>query len=370
MILARILLIYFSLISLSIFACAPMDISGSFGPPRNQDGLGWCAGFAFSDLLSHHTGVRVSAQDISISSIHEERVSLEHSIQTQEAEFVKLRRDCAPGGEARRTISNWSEYCQSSLAMYPRMIRENRQMLATAIRGSVEDSAVDPYMSYQALLRKGGLCLERDFPSDGFTGDADSNWWALLGYRTRAAALSARYEDLNDDLRENNCQDAQGILRDMIPHQQLGNIIELLKRTRENLRPVIIRNTACRNRSHLAQLRNLSLDTKYINNPADRVSAIQQLNRALDQRHPAQVGVHFSFAMRVPSSDDRHAVLVVGRRPGPGGTCQYKIRNSWGTGCASYSSAVRATCSNGTVWVSQNDLARSLLNVSTMGPHR
>lgn len=360
-------LLFFSFKTLA--NCTPMDISASFGPPRNQDGLGWCAGFAFSDLLSHHTGVRVSAQDISISAIHEERISLTRTVQSQERDYANVQRDCAPGGEVRRTVSNWREYCRDSLAMYPRMIRENREELARQMRTSVDDTSVDPYMSYQALLRKGGVCLERDFPSDGFTGDADSSWWQLLGYRTRGDALRDRYSDLNEDLRENNCSDAQGILREMIPHQQLGNIIDLLKRTRESLRPVIVRNSACRTRYKLPQLRNLDLNTKYIDSASERVAALQQLNRALDQRHPAQVGVHFSFAMRTPSLDDRHAVLVVGRRAGPGG-CQYKIRNSWGQGCASYNSSIRSTCSNGTIWVSQNDLLRSLTTISTMEPKR
>ncbi len=359
--------IFFLLLaSFELLACAPMDISSSLGPPRNQDGLGWCAGFAFSDLLSHHTGVRVSAQDISISSIHEEKVSFQQSIQNQEREFADLRRGCAPGGVTRRTVSNWAEYCQSSLAMYPRMIRENRALLASTQNISVNDSAVDPYMSYQALLRKGGVCLERDFPSDGFRGDAESSWWMLLGYRTQHEALSARYEDLNADLRNNNCSDAQGILRDMIPHQQLGNIIDLLKHTRANLRPVIIRNTACRNRSHLPQLRNLSLNTNNVENSRNRAPALAQLNHALDQGHPAQVGVHFSFAMRGPAIEDRHAVLVVGRRAAPGGRCEYKIRNSWGPGCSSYSSRIRPSCSNGSIWVSQNDILSNLISVSTL----
>lgn len=61
--------------------------------------------------------------------------------------------------------------------------------------------------------------------------------------------------------------------------------------------------------------------------------------------------------LRNRCNTDRHAMIVTGRDY-RNGKCQYRVRNSWGSGCSStfYSDAMRSSCSGGEFWVDEDTL--------------
>ena len=58
---------------------------------------------------------------------------------------------------------------------------------------------------------------------------------------------------------------------------------------------------------------------------------------------------------------DSHASVIAGRRQSSAGTCEYLIRNSWGSSCAHYPDR---DCENGSVWVSKADLEANISAVT------
>jgi hypothetical protein len=59
-------------------------------------------------------------------------------------------------------------------------------------------------------------------------------------------------------------------------------------------------------------------------------------------------------------SGGSHASVVVGRRPGARGGCEYLVRNTWGTSCNQYA----YPCQRGEIWVPANELFENTYGVS------
>jgi hypothetical protein len=82
---------------------------------------------------------------------------------------------------------------------------------------------------------------------------------------------------------------------------------------------------------------------------------------------------HSKNADQVIRSDcGAHAVLIIGRRKNPTtGTCQYLLRNSWGTSCNNpFSTDVECEQGKGNIWIDANSLASNItgLGVKTKVP--
>jgi hypothetical protein len=57
--------------------------------------------------------------------------------------------------------------------------------------------------------------------------------------------------------------------------------------------------------------------------------------------------------------EDAHVSIVVDRRPGKNGQCEYLIRNTWGTSCNSYP----WPCQMGQIWIPENELLINTMSV-------
>ena len=79
----------------------------------------------------------------------------------------------------------------------------------------------------------------------------------------------------------------------------------------------------------------------------------EQLNRGniLEMSYFASV-----LSNQYSYSDGRHSSVIVGRRfNDKTGTCQFLIRNSWGTGCGYYDDSYE--CDQGNVWIPEDKIA-------------
>lgn len=66
--------------------------------------------------------------------------------------------------------------------------------------------------------------------------------------------------------------------------------------------------------------------------------------------------------LKTKAEPNHHAVLIVGRRyNSKTHDCDYLIRNSWGTGCASYSPML--DCDAGHIWLPKSSLKDSITSV-------
>lgn len=59
------------------------------------------------------------------------------------------------------------------------------------------------------------------------------------------------------------------------------------------------------------------------------------------------------------SLGDAHASIVVDRRPGKNGACEYLVRNTWGTSCNGYV----WECHKGQIWLPENELLKNTISV-------
>lgn len=339
-------------------ACNSVDLSPKFGPPRDQDGMGWCAAFAFSDLLSFHLGIRVSAQDLSISSFEQEGVDLRDWKKRKIAEYARCMR-------RETTKSDDSAYCKDVIKIYKSSMESLSKQMAEWEAGLIESSTT-PNMSLDRIKILGGVCMEKDFPSDGFKGDTGF-FWSLLGYRWRQTALQSRYKDLNNALAKNKCDEATEILNDFIPGGQTKDLTQILIKTKENLRPMAIRDRACKKRHFAKFINSFWMALFTVGDKETQVEGILKIHHALDQRKPTQIGLDIGFALPYPVPGPAgHSVLVVGRRRGKNGSCEMRIRNSWGSSCYSYAKKYRKTCTNGDFWIDQKELAPHLMGIFEM----
>lgn len=110
---------------------------------------------------------------------------------------------------------------------------------------------------------------------------------------------------------------------------------------------------------------------------------LTDIHRELQNRNVTGIGFHANFIQpggNLSQKSFMHANAVVGRR-WKNGSCQLRLRNTWGTACEYtdekgqrkpvYSSYVQE-CDKGTIWVKEKDLAQTLDTVTyiTYGPDK
>jgi hypothetical protein len=81
----------------------------------------------------------------------------------------------------------------------------------------------------------------------------------------------------------------------------------------------------------------------------------EKIDSLLEKTTPQGVGISIEADLISPSSGTaQHAVNIIGCRTLKGGSKEYLIHNSWGSGCKSYHLAYQSPdkCQNGRIWVS------------------
>lgn len=97
-------------------------------------------------------------------------------------------------------------------------------------------------------------------------------------------------------------------------------------------------------------------------------SLMSAIDRQLDENNIIGIGYYANFLTDPNArSEGGHASVVVGRKWNSiTKKCEYKIRNSWGTQCGSYTEEFKETCKKnpGHIWVERNRLNSNLVSIT------
>ena len=311
-----IVVLFFVLQFKAYAACTPKDLSDPdylrsvgkenlidhFKSPRDQDSVGWCGAYGPSDSLSFAVGEAVSAVDVSINQYANEK------------QTVKLQ----------------------------------------------ELSGISPLAAIE-VAKTNGYCPESVIPSDQ-ASSSNLGHYAILN-------LMTAFQKISEDFK------AKGMPQDYCISCKMDEYEKTIKPTLPNVTTDMIKNVLIKYRGDgLASLRELlknlcegsrkKIDVDYnliqYNWQVDKHVA-KDLDEALDNNSMPSIGMstkYFATDEAVPGGHGGHELMVVARRPGPNGKCEYEIRNSWGKSCSFYIKKVAEKCDDekGSFWMSQDDL--------------
>lgn len=304
-----------------VFAnCAPKDLTDPsylrsvgkenlidhFSKPRDQDSVGWCGAYATTDSLSFAVGEAVSAVDVSIN-----------------------------------------QYAN-----------EGNQNKLQDLSGISVLSATD-------VAKTNGYCPESVIPSDQ---TSSSN----LGHQA-IQTLMETFQQIADDYKTRGmpkdycvtCAGSQfekvikptlpGVTSDMIREVLVANRGDSLKSLRA------LMHKLCEGKRKIAKPK-----TDFFYTSGKNVAKI--MDDALDNDSMPSIGMNTSFFAKdesVPGGHGGHEMMVVARRPGANGKCEYLIRNSWGRSCSFYKPHIAEKCdpAKGSFWMDSDQMQAGVSDV-------
>lgn len=291
--------------------CSEVDLRPQFqaaGMPQESvqgPSTGWCYSFVAAEVLSFEAKKHLSAADLAVRFIHENR--------------------------------------EEMLARPPLGIQ-----YAMPLGGGAVDRALQVGLSQ-------GVCLENERPS------VDLERLRLIEQRQMLSRNSlVKVQRPREALRAYEPSTLSRFHQDL--HVLLDRVADntlrdLLNRGfSKDCRPVVISGRRVQSESRRGP--QDSVQPLY-----------ELLDRALDAARPAAIGYDATILTRPPqqlvSISIGHASLVVGRRKNSQNRCEYLIRNTE-TGCALYRDNLKAHCENNHVWVPAADLAIVLGSVEIL----
>lgn len=276
-----------------------------FKEPRDQDSVGWCGAYASADALSFAVGEPVSALDVSINQYAHNNPA-----------NMNLTELSGITPNAASNVAMRTGYCPESV------IPSN--ITASSNLGGV---------TLQTLMGSFQR-LSQDFKSRGKPADycvkcADQEYERFI-----KPALPDVNEKMIQEVLLKNEGDSLASIRDLMKKLCNGN--------RVKFKPTV---------------------KTYIRGKTNGRTFASIFNEALEGHSMPAIGMgasHFSSF-----TDEPHEMVIVGRRPGRGGKCEYIIRNSWGRGCGFYNSKYASTCnaSKGTFVMNEDELQSAVDDV-------
>lgn len=329
--------------------CSPVDHTARLGPPRNQGDSSWCYAHVAADLLTFHTGQRISAVDLAIQYSTASRRELRESPSTPLREFL-----LSPEQERRF----WEGRETELQAFRPRHYLTGRGFLSL---GGAEDSTI-------AIGQWRGLCREQNLPEREVT-ESGLREFRELRQRLRRQGLRALIE--LGSARIGECELSPG---DPLatPTAKMNELAQVMT---GGLRERVIQyaNEKCGERIRVeppaipqatlladgAEAFTQRLKAGEIRASDARAQLRARIDAGLAAGRP--VGISYSaYDIMTPDDDARHAdhASVISARRQRAGRCEYFVRNSWGQDCSSYRPQFRARCerSRGGVWVTLEQL--------------
>jgi hypothetical protein len=280
-----------------------------FSSPRDQDGVGWCGAYAPTDSLSFAVGEPVSAVDISINQYANEKSSLK---------LDKL-------------------------------------------------SGITP-LSANKVASENGYCPESVIPSDQ-TSSSNLGHYAILN-------MMEAFQKISDDYiargkPKDYCVKCSTDLYEKVIKPALPNV------TTDMIQEVLIKNQG----DSLAAVRDLmnklcegkrkKIDPEYefvTKRSLSPKKISTYLDEALNSKSMPSIGMNTSFFAKdevVPGGHGDHEMMVVARRMGKNGKCEYLVRNSWGRGCSYYKEPMASNCEpdKGSIWMDNDTIERGVTDV-------
>ncbi len=274
-----------------------------FKHPRNQDSVGWCGAFASADSLSFAVGEPVSALDVSINQYA-----------NTEARSTNLNQLSGISPNAASNVASTNGYCPESVIPSDQTSSSNLgQYSLSEIMKSFQRISDD----YKAKGKPQDYCLNC----------SSSDYEKVI----KPALPNVTAKMMQDVLNKYN-------------GDSLASVRELLYKLCAGKRKKV----------------DLQVKTFTRGSMSSRtVSSV--LNEALDNDAMPSIGMKASYISNVAED---HELVVVGRRPGKNGKCQYEIRNSWGRGCGFYNVPDDACdAGRGSIWMDEVQLQKAVDDV-------
>ncbi len=308
--------------SLAEQSCEYRNLENQFGPVRNQGEVGWCYAFAGADLIGAALGVKppdtVSAFDVAVGY---------YSL-----DFDKAKKNIGNLGlptEAVVPFTRAIERIAKTNEVFKGLPFEKRE-------GGYFAQAIGTYSL------RGGVCLESKFPSEE-SGISDF--------------ISKKIKSIESDHNfvRPSCTGGTGQYSAKAQIESLrNNVYEIAAKLIDQ-----DANKKCEPRTPLSGpilSRSLSKENGDV---------VAKINEKLDQKSP--IGISYDPCGLVEAKDKieneetreecNHASVVIGRQFNKKtNSCDYLVRNSWGTDCSGYRKDIRENCKQGNFWVSESEL--------------
>lgn len=308
--------------------------------PLSQGDSAICFAYATADMISQRVGREISPLDVATKYYF-----------ANPSRLAQIR-DAALRDHLQR-MGDWRTVIATSRATMEISRDDNFNGLpyADKLEGGEEDIAA-------LLYNIDGLCLETDLPSyDGymhFQGYLD-----LLRVRMRLfpqddycrMSLAGAGDSLQN--RATDAFNALWLDRAARQCRRLPLPAPLL--------PVSFR--VAKNEAAFLQM----LDEKRAPGRAEVSRMFAMIDYALDHGRAPAVGYSW-FVLEDAKPDDfdpvaDHSSIVIGRRK-RGGVCHYRIQDNTGEYCAHMRSGIRERCALGRIWLTEQELARTLYSVT------
>ena len=329
--------------------CSSVDFNSRLGPPRDQGDSGWCYAHVAADLLTAHTGQRISAVDLAIQYSTASRRELRQSPATPLRDFL-----LSPDQERRF----WDGRDQELSSFRPRRYLTGNGLVSL---GGSEDSAI-------AIGQWRGLCRESDLPESEVTVDG------LREFSDLRRRLRQREVPTLIDLgtaRVGECELSPGDptashtanlneLAQIMTGGLRERVIQYANRKcGERLRvepPVLPRSTMLADSAEELEqrIRRREVSARQIRSQLET-----RINEGLTAGRPVAIS-YSAYDVMTPDDGARHAdhASVISARRQRAGRCEYFVRNSWGQDCSVYRPRFRSQCerARGGVWVTLDQL--------------
>ena len=275
-----------------------------FKKPRNQDSVGWCVVYSMSDALTFAVGEPVSAMDLSFTHYDKFNYSGKLDVVGQNGVTVYM--------ENLRDVG----YCPESVIPSNQTSSSNLGNVSTI---TILQSFQKIYEDYEAKGKPENYCVD-----------------CIKGYeKSIKPSLPGATTDLVQSVLQKNHSSSVKAYKDLMDQLCEGKRVKVYPGYK--------------------YIPTINLRDK-------KISTV--LDEALDNNSMPAIGLNdantFSNLGGSGSSlyGNGHSMLVVARRMGVNGKCEYLIRNSWGRGCSSYLPQFKAKCDpvNGSFWMDQDEV--------------
>lgn len=288
-----------------------------FQTPRDQDGVGWCGAYAPADSLSFAIGEPISSIDVSINEYADQGADPKTSHKVAGKRLEELR-GISP--LAATDMARTNGYC-------PESVIPSNQTSSSNLGHSAILKLMETFQKiHDDYVIKGK-------PAD-YCVSCTENYEKVI-----KPSLPGITADMIRDVLNRNQNDSLQSFRDLLNQLCEG------KRVKVDPQVDFIYKS--------------SLGSKTIANVLDE---------ALDNNSMPSIGMNTSFfanSESLPGGHGGHELMIVGRRMGTNGKCEYQVRNSWGRGCTYYQPAIAAKCEpeKGSFWMDQDQLQTGVSDV-------
>ncbi len=319
--------------------CATVTAPSFDHMPNSQGNSAICYAYAAADMISRRIGLNVSSLDVATTFYFTNPSGLYTAKDPRVREFVASRPGLVDEIVAQRSRVDVSEEHNPMKRPY-----------FDKLEGGEEDLAA-------LLLNVGGVCLDRDLPSD----DGYYQYTALLEVLRREARLrpnpgiclrsiGATVPKYSDPIADT--------FNDAWKHYVDSRCRRI--RSPAPLLPVSYR--AAVDRREAAERKSSGNDIT----PREKARMFAMIDYALDHGRNPTIGYSF-YLLEARARDDPdefadHSSMVLGREK-IGGVCHYLVQDNTGEVCTSLLPHIERRCSLGRVWLTERELDETIYSV-------